>query len=207
MLFCEHDHRVAELDFGVADAAAGFREAHHFFGVEYPLVKIDRGLGVAHDQVREELLHRCVSRKMRPRSYFRCIRLFRRSRLQQLGEQAIPRLVAFVVHVQAVVAEEFSLRLAVGAEERRGGVDVGERALFLLRKLFDAGVDFLHLRPHFPAGDAGFDREVNEWRVGQVARARLGEKCFEVAEDAVGRAAGGDVVVAGIEDDQPSACI
>ena len=46
------------------------------------------------------------------------------------GEEFVPAGVAFGVHVEAVVAEEFFAGLAVVAEEGWGGVDVGELLLF-----------------------------------------------------------------------------
>ena len=49
----EHDDGRADFQLGVADAAAGFGEAHRLFGAEHVLVELDRGRGVADDQVRE----------------------------------------------------------------------------------------------------------------------------------------------------------
>ena len=114
-------------------------------------------------------------------------------------EGLVPDGVAFGVEVQAIVAEELFAGLAVGAEQRRGDVDVAETVV-RLREFFHAGIDCLHLRPEFPASDAGFDRQVENARAGEPVAYGAG-KSLEVVENAVGRPAGGDVVVAGVEDD------
>ena len=59
----------------------------------------------------------------------------------------------------------------------------------------------MHLGPEFPAGGAGFDGEVDDPRIWQSFADGVREG-LEIGENAVGGAAGGEVVVARVEDDQ-----
>jgi hypothetical protein len=62
-------HRVADLDFGVRDAAARTRETHPFGGAEHPRVEVQGLRGTLHNQAGRD-----PSVRLRDRVRFGCCR-------------------------------------------------------------------------------------------------------------------------------------
>lgn len=115
------------------------------------------------------------------------------------GQDGGPEAVAFVVEVEAVGLEEFGAGLAIGVEHGGGDVDEvqvrGGGAI-----VAEEGIGGVHLGPEVPAGQAGLDGDIEDGGVGQGATDGGGEG-FKVGQEHVGGFAGGDVVVAGVQDD------
>ena len=124
---------------------------------------------------------------------------------ERVAHEVGPDLVAPGVHVQTVVEEQLGPRLAIGAEHRSGGVDVGEPCVAVdesVDESFDECVRLLHLGPKRPAGEARLHGQIDDLGVGELGVDQL-DKLPKVARHLIGRLAVGNVVVAGVEYDRP----
>ncbi len=122
---------------------------------------------------------------------------------QDRGQDGGPEAVAFVVEVEAVGLEEFGAGLVVGAMvgSEHGGGDVDEvQARGGSAAVADEGIGGVHLGPEVPAGQAGLDGNIEDGGPGQ-GTADFGGEVFKVGQEHFGGFAGGDVVVAGVQDD------
>jgi len=124
--------------------------------------------------------------------------------VQGLADAVGPQCVALAVEVESVRNEQFGSGPTLGVEHGGGDVYVGESWIGR-GEVADLFVGTLGQGPEVLAGGAGFDGDEVNVGVGQSAVGFADER-FEFEEELFGRFAGGDVIVALVNEDLPG-CI